>query len=301
MSQQWPSFPSEQGRRLQQFSAHQLLGRHFTSNPSPRDGRALPSAHGRTTQSAFLFWGPTTQSAFLFLGPNKNGVLCSGRGRFWTRLAPIAWSSALRRLAAPGPSFWKGNILGIQACSTSGLSCSANPFNRTEYRLYNNGVEDHQRYGWATDRGILLGSSGPWLSAPGLQRVGLPKSSSGSVGGLYYNIGTGRVNTTSWSITSPDKLGGPVWQGSNGDDPLSGVLHRRHSSLNTYLPDTSRVPRKLFDCPDGPLLTITEHTRPTNRHGDGSSSSTCARTNVANSTARAIGDTWDRRRTGSKA
>ena len=108
------------------------------------------------------------------------------RGRFWICLAPIALSSALGRLAAPGPSFWKGNILGIKACSPSGLSCSPTLFNRlagtTEYVLYNNGVEDPQRYGWATDRGILEGSSDPQLSAPGLQQVGLRKSSSGFCG-----------------------------------------------------------------------------------------------------------------------
>ena len=86
-------------------------------------------------------------------------------------------------MVAPGPSFWKGNSLWIKACSPSGLSCSPTLFNRlagtTEYVLYNNGVEDPQRYGWATDRGILEGSSDPWLSAPGLQQVGLHKSSSG--------------------------------------------------------------------------------------------------------------------------
>ena len=45
------------------------------------------------------------------------------------------------------------------ACSPSGLSCSPTLFNRlagtTEYVLYNNGVEDPQRYGWVTDRGIM--------------------------------------------------------------------------------------------------------------------------------------------------
>ena len=150
---------------------------------------------------------------------------------------------------------------------------------------------------------VGLQTAGSWREAAtrGFPLPACVSPAQGFVGGLYYNIGTCGANTTSWSITSPDKQGRPVWQGSNCDDPLSGVLHRRHSSLNTYLPDTSRVPRKLFDCPVGPLLTITGHTRPTNRHGDGSSSSTCAQTNVANSTARATSDTRERRRTGSKA
>ena len=206
------------------------------------------------------FIGPTTQSAFLFLGPKMESSVLEGGGFGYAwHLSPTD-CSLVRSEDWPllGPQFWKGNILGIKACSPAGLSCSPTLFNRlagtTEYVLYNNGVKDPQRYSWATDRGILEGSSDPWLSAPGLQQVGLRKSSSGFCWRpIYYNIGTCGINTTNWSITSPNKQGWPVWQGGNSDDPLSGLLHRRHSSLNTYLLDTSRVPRKLFDCPVGQL------------------------------------------------
>ena len=74
-----------------------------------------------------------------------------------------------------GPHFGRGIFWGIKVCSPSGLSGSPTLSNRlagtTEYVLYNNGVEDPQLYGWATDRGILEGSSDPWLSAPGLQQA----------------------------------------------------------------------------------------------------------------------------------
>ena len=78
----------------------------------------------------------------------------------------------------------RGN-LWIKACSSSisGPGCSPTMFNRlvgtTEYVLYNNGVEDSQRLGWATGHGFLWGSSDLCDSTPGLQLVGLPKTSSG--------------------------------------------------------------------------------------------------------------------------
>ena len=91
MAQQWPSFPSEQGRRLQQFVCAPTSRSLSYQQPPPTawDGRALPSAHGRTTQSAFLFLGPTTQSAFPSLGPKMESSVLEGGG-FWICLAPIA-------------------------------------------------------------------------------------------------------------------------------------------------------------------------------------------------------------------
>ena len=180
-----------------------------THADSPRDGRVLPSAQGTVerclqpkgrSSAAFStrsdnaislpFLGTDNAISLPFLGTdNAISLPFLGTKQKWS---PLFWKGEV--LDTPGTyrlvqcaqkigRSWalilEGEYFGIQACSPSGLSCSANPFNRTEYILYNNGVENHQRYGWATDRGILFGSSGPWLSAPGLQRVGLPKSSSG--------------------------------------------------------------------------------------------------------------------------
>ena len=242
MAQQWPSFPSEQASRLQQFVCAPTSRSPFYQQPMPTawDGRALPSAHGRTTQSAFFFLGPTTQSAFLllglttqsaflllgpttqsaflFLGPKMESSVLEGGGFGYAwHLSPTDCSLVRSEdwpllPASPGPSFWKGNILGIKSLLASRAELQPYLFNRlagtTEYVLYNNGVKDPQRYGWATDRGILEGSSDPWLSAPGLQQVGLRKSSSGFCWRpIYYNIGTCGINTTNWSITSPNKQG----------------------------------------------------------------------------------------------
>ena len=113
-------------------------------------------------------------------------VECSLHHMFGQRKQPsFSWDPKRRRLAVLGPRFRKGNNLWRKACLTSisGPGCSPTMFNQlvgtTEYVLYNNGVEDSQRSGWATGHGILWGSSDLWDSSPGLQQVGLPKSSSG--------------------------------------------------------------------------------------------------------------------------
>ena len=65
MTQQWPFFPSKQGRGLQQCTPTSRTP--FDQQPMPTvwDSRALPSAHSRTTQSVFLFLGPKTESSVL--------------------------------------------------------------------------------------------------------------------------------------------------------------------------------------------------------------------------------------------
>ena len=94
-----PSPPSKPDA-FSSSSAHQLLGRHFTSNPCRQPGtveRCLQHTVGQRNQPSFSWDRQRNQPSFCwdrqrnqpFLG-TKNGVLCSGRGRFWICLAPIA-------------------------------------------------------------------------------------------------------------------------------------------------------------------------------------------------------------------
>ena len=160
MAQQWPSFPSEQARRLQQsVCASNFSVAIFTSNPCGQPGtveRCLQHTVGQRNQPSFSWDRQRNQPSFSW---DQKWSPLFWKGKVLDMSGTYRQSSALRRLAVPGSSFWKGNILWIKACSPSGLSCSPTLFNRlagtTEYVLYNNGVEDPQRYGWATDRGIL--------------------------------------------------------------------------------------------------------------------------------------------------
>ena len=130
-----PSPPSKPGA-FNSSSAHQLLGRHFTSNPCTTawDGRALPSAHGRTTQSAFLFLGPTTQSAFLLLGPTtqsaflflgpkmESSVLEGGGFGYAWHLSPSPVHSEDWPLL--GPHFGRGIFWGFKPARHQGWAAA---------------------------------------------------------------------------------------------------------------------------------------------------------------------------------
>ena len=67
MTQQWPFFPSEQGRGLQQFVCAPTFRTPFTSNPCRQPGtveRCLQHTVGQRNQPS-LFFGPKTESSVL--------------------------------------------------------------------------------------------------------------------------------------------------------------------------------------------------------------------------------------------
>ena len=152
MTQQRPFFPSEQGRCLQLFVCAPVSRTPFYQQPMPtawKNERCLQHTVGQRNQPSFSWDEKRSPLSW-------KGEILDMPGTY--RLVQCA--QTIGRFS--GPHFWKGNVVWIKACSPPGLSCSPTLFNRlagtTEYVLYNNGVEDPQRYGpvygWATGRGI---------------------------------------------------------------------------------------------------------------------------------------------------
>ena len=121
----------------------------------------LPATHADSLGQSCAAFSIRSDNAISlpFLGTKKRSPL------FWK--GEILWintwhlssrpPNALRRLAAPGPHFGR-EYFGDKSLLTMRAELQPCLFNQlvgtTEYALYNNGVEDPQRYDWATDRGI---------------------------------------------------------------------------------------------------------------------------------------------------